>query len=214
MVDADASYGSEHFWEKRYAANCDSFEWYCGYDVLRHDLKAVREGASVLVAGCGSSDVGPKMQEDGYDVLSVDISRVVVAEMKRKYPALAFRQADMTKDGGFQAGSFDCVFDKGLLDSIEASATPAESVRNYLEEIERILKDDGVYICVSGAAPEERLATLHTDHVLPNNLSSLSHAWDVLDVRAIQHQDDQQYCFLYACKKSPRLVRLKQRRCR
>jgi hypothetical protein len=53
--------------------------------------------------------------------------------------------------------SFDAIIDKGLLDSIVCGQCGAIDVQVYIIEIERLLKDTGVFIVVSHGNPDERL---------------------------------------------------------
>lgn len=53
--------------------------------------------------------------------------------------------------------SFDAIIDKGLLDSILCGQCGAIDTQVYIIEIERLLKDTGVFICVSHGNPDERL---------------------------------------------------------
>ena len=44
---------------------------------------------------------------------------------------------------------FDCVIDKGLLDSILCGGYSKQNISKMLKEISRVLKTKGYYICIS-----------------------------------------------------------------
>lgn len=52
--------------------------------------------------------------------------------------------------------SFDCVLDKGLLDSVLCGAYSKQNSRKMLKEISRVLKTKGYYICISYGDPDIR----------------------------------------------------------
>ena len=56
----------------------------------------------------------------------------------------------------FEDETFDCVIDKGLLDSILCGAYSKQNSRKMLLEISRVLKNKGYYICVSYGDPDIR----------------------------------------------------------
>jgi len=68
---------------------------------------------------------GENMVDDGYqDVVNIDISSVVIEQMKKKYhdmPRLKYMKMDVKDMSDFESGSFDAVIDKGTLDSIMVS---------------------------------------------------------------------------------------------
>jgi hypothetical protein len=52
------------------------------------------------------------------------------------------------------------VIDKGLMDAIVCRAGGQKQVLKYVGELERITKDDGVFVIISRGLPEERLQFL------------------------------------------------------
>lgn len=51
----------------------------------------------ILVVGCGNSDLSHQLWLAGYEnQLNIDISTVVIAQMKKQYPGLTFVQDDVT----------------------------------------------------------------------------------------------------------------------
>lgn len=52
--------------------------------------------------------------------------------------------------------TFDCVIDKGLLDSVLCGAYSKQNSKKMLKEISRVLKTKGFYICISYGDPDIR----------------------------------------------------------
>ena len=92
-------YGSVDYWDNRYSStnNDDSneaFEWLLNYSDIRHFLStkycgntvAQAKSCRVLIAGCGTSQVGEAMLSDGFqNITSIDFSSIVIDQMKEKY---------------------------------------------------------------------------------------------------------------------------------
>uniref|UniRef100_A0A0D9X9S9 Methyltransferase type 11 domain-containing protein n=1 Tax=Leersia perrieri TaxID=77586 RepID=A0A0D9X9S9_9ORYZ len=67
---------------------------------------------------------------------------------------------DVRNMAEFESGSFDAVIDKGTLDSIMCGQNSQENASTMLEEVNRILKDKGVYILITYGDPSYRLRLL------------------------------------------------------
>lgn len=104
------------------------------------------------------------MVNDGYeDVVNVDISSVVIEAMQKKYcnrPQLKYVRMDVRDMSAFETCSFDAVLDKGTLDSLLCGNNSRENATRMLEEVWRVLKENGVYILVTYGAPTYRLSLL------------------------------------------------------
>lgn len=177
-----ADYDEPVFWDERYMEYSDVFEWYVDYEALRN---LVPKPCRTLIAGCGTSTVGTEMVKDGYDVLNVDVSRVLIDLMSHKegkWKQMDLRHSDLENE------SFDLVVDKALFDAITSDA--------YLQEMDRILTPTGTFLCVSHAPPDIRLEALYK----PDGDDCL--AWTVDVVRLDR-------AFAYVCTKSPKLHQAK-----
>ena len=53
----------------------------------------------------------------------------------------------------FENEKFDIIFDKATLDSIRCGMNFQFQVDQYLKEIRRVLKPEGIFICISHAKP-------------------------------------------------------------
>ena len=107
----------------------------------------------ILLIGCGDSPLSAEMARSGYvNLVSCDISPVVVARQRRRHPRLRWCRVDATRMSGFDADSFDAVIDKSLLDVFLMLPTAALAVGKataMLREVRRVLKPGGKYLCSS-----------------------------------------------------------------
>ncbi|GLT91455.1 hypothetical protein SLE2022_093410 [Rubroshorea leprosula] len=160
------AYGEPQYWDDRYANESAPFDWYQKYPSLAPLIRLYvpHNHQRILVVGCGNSAFSEDMVDDGYeDVVNVDISSVVIKAMQNKYQnrsQLKYIEMDVKDMSAFEAGSFDAVIDKGTLDSILCGSNGRHNSTQMLEEIGRVLKDEGVYIVITYGAPQYRLSLL------------------------------------------------------
>lgn len=156
-------YSEAEYWESRYTEEPEPFEWYQTWGSLAPVvLPRMGSSGSVLDAGCGNSAVCAELARKNFDVTGADISSCVVKQNSERYVSdenrnrLKFVCCDCLSMKEFKDGSFDCVIDKGTLDSMICSPKSNEVVPNYIREIGRVLKKDGVFIVVSYGTPNTR----------------------------------------------------------
>jgi SAM-dependent methyltransferase len=134
----------------------NSFEWYGEYTDLCGILhKYSRSQHNVLVTGCGNSRLSEDLYDIGYhSITNIDISDVVIKQMtdrnEEKRPNLTFAKMDVLKME-LPDASYDVVIDKGTLDSLcsDESEEVASNVTAMFNEIGRVLKAGGRYVCIS-----------------------------------------------------------------
>ncbi|RVX22236.1 Methyltransferase-like protein 13 [Vitis vinifera] len=159
------AYGEPSYWDERYSHESGPFDWYQKYNALAPLLHLyIPLHHRVLVVGCGNSAFSEGMVNDGYkEVVNIDISSVVIQAMQRKYsdrPQLKYIRMDVLDMSGFQTGSFDAVVDKGTLDSLLCGNNSRQLAVKMLKEVERVLKNKGVYMLITYGAPIYRLRLL------------------------------------------------------
>ncbi|MFS8005371.1 putative endothelin-converting enzyme 1 [Helianthus anomalus] len=192
------AYGEAWYWDKRYAKEStasSSFDWYQKYESLApllHLYVPPTTRIRILVVGAGNSAFSEGMSKDGYgDIVSIDISSVVIERMRKKYsdsPHLKYIEMDVRDMKAFEAGSFDAVIDKGTLDSLLCGHNSKLNAGRMLEEVERVLKKEGVYILITYGIPAYRLCLLRShswaiklhviDKVHPGE-SSKAESWEL-----------------------------------
>ena len=162
------------YWEHFFSKRSTPFEWYGQYTDLCHVIhKYVKPASKTLVVGCGNSQLSEDMYDAGItDITNIDISEVVIKKMTarnfEKRPKMTFVQMDML-EMSFHDTTFDCVLDKGTLDAIYSNTDDATQakIRSMWNEVERVLKTGGRYVCI----------TLAQQHILDSILDRFSSGW-------------------------------------
>jgi EEF1A lysine methyltransferase 4 len=99
------------------------------------------------------------MYGEGYtNIVNIDISFTVVKQMQELYKEskeMPYKQMDV-KSLQFADSSFDCVVDKGTLDSVLCGDGSGPNAQLMLSEIHRVLQPNGVYICISYGVKDQR----------------------------------------------------------
>eukprot|EP00434_Breviolum_minutum_P031388 symbB.v1.2.027758.t1/scaffold2735.1/size73862/6 len=95
--------------------------------------------------------------DDGYcDITGVDIVEAVLETMRQRNstrPGMKYVLADACDLSIFREQSFDVVFDKSTLDALKCRGP--ESTGRMSSEVHRVLRNDGVYLCISLNPPED-----------------------------------------------------------
>ncbi|XP_065878032.1 uncharacterized protein [Euphorbia lathyris] len=196
------AYGESSYWDDRYSNESGSFDWYQKYPSLAPLINLyIPRHHQILVTGCGNSAFSEGMVNDGYeDVVNIDISSVVIEAMQKKYsntPQLKYIQMDVRDMSAFQKGSFDAVIDKGTLDSLLCGNNSRQNAVKMLEEVWRVLKDQGVYILVTYGAPIYRLRLLRESclwrtklHVIEKSVGVSEHPkWELTNPVPLDDDD-------------------------
>ncbi|KAL7543286.1 hypothetical protein ACHAXR_012604 [Thalassiosira sp. AJA248-18] len=145
-----------------------------------------KERCRVLHVGCGNSQLGEQLLNDGFmDVVNVDYSEVLIKKMQAKYnakffeemqscmgrevnnhhdtdksvrtPQMTFEYGDITEGIHYQDEAFDLIICKNTLDVILCGAGSVANTRSMMNECFRLLsKDHGVLMIISSANPDDR----------------------------------------------------------
>lgn len=117
--------------------------------------KYIKQKDQILVVGCGNSKLSMDMYDCGFqNITNIDISEVVIKQMKElnknKRPVMKFLQMDATSMS-FLNEDFTVVLDKGTLDALmtDENQETISTVTKYCNEICRVLKTGGRYVCIS-----------------------------------------------------------------
>ncbi|KAJ4991816.1 hypothetical protein SVAN01_02666 [Stagonosporopsis vannaccii] len=162
------------FWDDRYAkadGDVPTHEWFRDFAALepfleKHLFSARGSGGKVqrvLHLGSGDSTVPYDLLERGYtNQLCIDFSTVVVDSMKSRHkdkPQVEWIVGDVRNMTAIDTASVDIAFDKGTLDAMiygSPWSPPEEVFENsgrYINEVLRVLKDDGVFLYITYRQP-------------------------------------------------------------
>ncbi|CAG9310251.1 unnamed protein product [Blepharisma stoltei] len=133
-------YAQREFWNNRFRDYKSPFDWYVSWKELRPILNSnvpAESIANVLMVGCGNSTLSGDMGGNGYNVTNIDISDVVIDQMKDK-TGQDYLLMDATKTF-FKDQAFDFVLDKGTFDALACQAG-SELPSALVREMGRIAK--------------------------------------------------------------------------
>lgn len=156
IPEKNSDFSTTEYWDSFFTKRESTFEWYGNYENLKRLLtKYISPKDVILMSGCGNSNLSLNLYLDGFiNMTSVDNSEVVIANMnkkhKDKYPGLVYEIKDILNTKYIDE-KFSVVIDKGTLDALMPDAE-VESLKRAMamfNEIKRILKFGGRYICVS-----------------------------------------------------------------
>ncbi|KAG8974922.1 hypothetical protein FRC05_006599 [Tulasnella sp. 425] len=170
VAATNEEYSTKAYWEKRYASDEGSFDWFKSYADIKdliHEL-IPQQSSRVLVLGCGNSTLSDdKMWQDGYrNIVNVDYSGLVIEKMKGKYEGrdgMEWLEMDV-RELAFDDDSFDVAIDKGTMDAMMAVKgdvwnPPPQVVDDCTKEIDeaiRVLRPGGVFIYLTFGQPHFR----------------------------------------------------------
>ena len=118
-------YGQEHYWNARYRNQKQHYDWYVTWDQFKELILpklptgVTVDNLKVLTVGCGNSDLGEHMFDDGFtNQISIDISEVVIQQMTEEVTSqlqqVRFVQMDV-REMKFEDDHFDLIIDKGYV---------------------------------------------------------------------------------------------------
>ncbi|KAK5168605.1 uncharacterized protein LTR77_005914 [Saxophila tyrrhenica] len=155
------------YWDDRYA-NAHGHEWFKTFAALRpffeRQLISQRpQDSRILHLGSGDSTIPVDLARLGFrNQLCVDFSKVVVDMMntaEARQLSIEWRQGDVRDLVDLSDGCIDVAFDKGTLDAM-INGSPwsppddvLENTRKYMDEVLRVLKDDGVFLYITFRQP-------------------------------------------------------------
>ena len=156
-------YEEHDYWDKRYETE-GNFDWYFNWKTIEEKIgNHLKPGSNALVIGCGDSPMSHDMPEQLFnEVISIDISKNVINEMKERYKdekRLKWAVMDCSKLE-YEDNSFDYVFDKGTFDAISCGITGENIIAESMKEIYRVLKPGGKFIQITYSSPSQRFPAM------------------------------------------------------
>ncbi|ODO07656.1 hypothetical protein L198_01237 [Cryptococcus wingfieldii CBS 7118] len=134
LPPTNEGYGTQEYWEKRYAAEDDgrTFDWFLSptylipfFTQLTSNIpSAGKDGkdARILMLGCGNSALGEVLYDHGWkNVVNIDYSKTVIDQMRERHsearPEMTWLEMDIL-NLQFADDEFDLVVDKGTMDAM------------------------------------------------------------------------------------------------
>ncbi|TQE03580.1 hypothetical protein C1H46_010895 [Malus baccata] len=181
-------------WDRFFIAIQDgnyAFEWYEDWPELQGPLlsnlpkpESQTLPLQLLVPGCGTSHLSEHLYDAGFKAITnIDLSEVAISDMLRRNarirPGMKWQVMDVTAMQ-FEDESFDVVVDKGGLDALMDPEFGVQMGNQYLQEVNRVLKFGGKFICFTWAWSDVlgslfstfRLGWKMSFHAIPLNLST------------------------------------------
>ncbi|KAF2673400.1 hypothetical protein BT63DRAFT_155403 [Microthyrium microscopicum] len=192
-ADEDAALATPEFWDSRYkiADNHEkpTHEWLCTFENLHsffsrnlYRAKESDQNPQILHLGCGDSTVPHDLALIGYDnQLCLDFSPVVIELMKTRYPVsgIEWRFGDVRDMHDVPSSSVDVAFDKSTLDAMVYGSpwNPPDEVKEnadkYMDEVSRVLKDDGIFLFITFRQPHFMKPLLKIDTLWDAKMETL-----------------------------------------
>ena len=148
-------------------------------DLWINDYKDYLYGGTCLDLGCGIGQFSKWFMENGYEVISSDISKIALEKVKEFNSNVV--NVDMREKLPFEDNKFDVVFANLSIHYFSDSDT-----KSLMNEIKRILKKDGLFIgSVNGIQGLEKIkeTAKELDYHYYYNKDKYIRLFDVEDVK-------------------------------
>nr|CAI5842659.1 unnamed protein product [Callosobruchus analis] len=189
-----------------------AFEWYGEYLELADNLhKYIKTQDIILITGCGNSTLGHDLYDVGYEnITNIDISPVVIRQMLsqdgKDRPNLKYIQMDAL-NMSFESQQFSVVLDKGTLDALmpDDKEETVAKIKQYFDEISRVLKNGGRFVCVS--LLQEHILRYMLQYFPSNNYMFRAVRCFEAEKKAIENGESSMPVFMVVCTKFTSLPR-------
>ena len=168
---SDFDYGYQDYWESRYTSQRgQTFDWLQDYSSIKEGFSDLFQNKKVRILniGCGNSELGEKLFEDGfYHTYNIDYCKNVIdfmQERNKNKKGLHYEQKDVL-NLEYKKEIFDLIIDKATMDTVLCTDNALLNITKMTKEISRALKTGGVYLVLSYGRPDERLIHLRRDHL-------------------------------------------------
>ena len=123
------------YWENIYSSNLESANTDNWLNCYKHLIKNTDK---ILELGCGEGYLSEYLLNNGYNIISADISETALANYKSRVPQASVMQIDMLKKLPFRDDSFNIIIADLSLHYFSRSNT-----ENIISEIKRLLIHGG-----------------------------------------------------------------------
>ena len=162
----------DEYWKEHINKNLEEDLWI-------NDYKDYLNGGTCLDLGCGIGQFSKWFMENGYEVISSDISKIALEKVKEFNSNVV--NVDMREKLPFEDNKFDVVFANLSIHYFSDSDT-----KSLMNEIKRILKKDGLFIgSVNGIQGLEKIkeTAKELDYHYYYNKDKYIRLFDVEDVK-------------------------------
>jgi ubiquinone/menaquinone biosynthesis C-methylase UbiE len=163
-------YSSQVYWENRYLNDhMEIFEWYQTYDSLKEKIiDFLKPEDQILYIGCGTSKLAEDLYIDEFkNVTNIDFSENAIKIMEDRYKEqkveMIYKVMNAENMSEFSDGQFNVVIDKALLDSMLCGENALPIVDKMINEVHRVLSNDGIFIIVSNGDENNRKNLFNLD---------------------------------------------------
>jgi ubiquinone/menaquinone biosynthesis C-methylase UbiE len=115
------------------------------------------------------AELGAHLYDEGFvNITNIDISAVVINFMTERYSdreEMEFTKMDATNMEFLPNDCFNLIVDKAVLDAQLCGEDNFNNVSMMINEMYRVLKPGGVYVCVSYGVPATRMGYLKTPNL-------------------------------------------------
>ena len=135
-------------WENNWKTYGDNLPWVVN-EVQPSLIKytEILQPKKILEIGCGDGLNSSWLEQNGYDVTSIDISESAIAIAKQKYPNI--KQAYAVDIFLYETDQkYDFIFDRGCFHGNEINKP------KFVEKIYNLLEPNGHWLCIAGKTTE------------------------------------------------------------
>lgn len=156
--------------------------------VRHHYVEAfgLRPYERVLDIPCGDGFWASLLDELGFDVYGVDLSRGGIEAARRNHPRIPFAVGDAEQDLPFAEGSFDVVFSRGITHLHRADLFTDSSFR-IARNLMRYVRPGGLLLVSYYTKRDGSQRDRHAQHPVSHLVRLLEAAGDVFKVEVIDH---------------------------
>lgn len=170
------NYGDPAYWDQRYRdQEGKTFDWLEDFDNLKPYIQKLNLPANpkVIVLGCGNAEFSEDLYDDTdlciKDIANIDISPVVIQQMNERNqnsirPGMIFEVGDVM-DMKYRSDTFDLAVDKSTIDALLCGENSFLNVAKMTKEVQRVLKEGGVYMVISYGTPDTRTEHFNRAHL-------------------------------------------------
>ena len=147
------------------------FDWLEDYQSLKPLIEELvpDRNSRILIIGCGNAPLSEDMYDDGYELIhNIDISSVVIKQMRERNKErikMTYEVMDCTQMNSIPDKFYDVAIDKSTIDALLCGDNAYLNVAKMTLEIQRVLKDNGLYIAISYGKPESRAIHFERQHL-------------------------------------------------